>query len=177
LETVTAGTQFLELTKALNAFPSHRVVFTKANADTDGRIINGLIEEYVARNSERCRVFTSMGQMRYLSTMKYARAVVGNSSSGIVEAPSFQVPTVNIGDRQKGRVRVSVIDCEPHADDIRKAIMTATHQNFGVKTKEVVNPYEGRETSACIASVLKSIDLTNLGKKEFYECFMGYGLS
>jgi GDP/UDP-N,N'-diacetylbacillosamine 2-epimerase (hydrolysing) len=113
LENSTAKEQFQELLDAIDELEDTNIIFTKANSDTDGRVINQMIDEYVTKNSHKSIVFTSLGQLRYLSALQYVDAVVGNSSSGLAEAPSFKIGTINIGDRQKGRIKASsVIDCE-----------------------------------------------------------------
>ncbi|MGX9365348.1 UDP-N-acetylglucosamine 2-epimerase [Desulfoplanes sp. PS50] len=174
LETSTAEEQFKNLLSALDQVlcdaPEVRIIFTKANADTDGRIINLHIDKYVAAHSSPTIAFTSMGQLRYLSAMQYATAVVGNSSSGIVEAPSFKVPTVNIGDRQKGRVRAgSVIDCEPNRLSVYEAIQKACSDTFRESLSDMNNPYEKKGTVKQIMHVLKTTDLSSIIKKEFYD--------
>ncbi|MCF8026468.1 MAG: UDP-N-acetylglucosamine 2-epimerase [Desulfobacteraceae bacterium] len=147
-----------------------RIVFTKANADTGGRRINQMIDRFVADKPQKSIAFTSMGQIRYLSAMKYTSAVVGNSSSGIMEAPSFKVPTVNIGDRHKGRVRAdSVIDCRPQKEKIQSALQKALSEDFVNKVKSVDNPYEKPETAAAIVEILRDADLSSIIKKEFYD--------
>jgi GDP/UDP-N,N'-diacetylbacillosamine 2-epimerase (hydrolysing) len=131
LEKSTASSQFQALVDALNVFPEYNVIFTKTNADTDGRIINRMIDEYAGRYPARCLEVTSLGMRRYLSAMKYCAAVIGNSSSGIVEAPSFKVPTVNIGDRQKGRVSAeNVLNCEPSKMSIEASMRKAISPEF-----------------------------------------------
>jgi GDP/UDP-N,N'-diacetylbacillosamine 2-epimerase (hydrolysing) len=174
LEIATAGEQFNNLLsvfgQALSEDPELRIIFTKANADTDGRIINRLIDEYVARHSPETVAFTSMGQLRYLSAMQHADAVVGNSSSGILEAPSFKVPTVNIGDRQKGRVRArSVIDCGPSVDAISNALAKCRSAEFRESLRDMANPYEKKGTAGQVLKILKETDLSNIVKKEFYD--------
>ena len=170
LEKDTSGGQFQSLLDALDAFPEYNVVFTKANADTYGRVINRMIAEYAEKNAERCLAVTSLGVHRYLSAMKYATAVIGNSSSGIVEAPSFKIPTINIGDRQKGRVRAeSVVDCEPSAASIEAAIHEGISQEFRQRLKGTKNPYEKSGTASEIVSVIAASDLTGLLKKRFYN--------
>lgn len=171
LEQGTSEKQFKNILDALHHITDLKVVFTKANSDTDGRIINKMIDEYVKNNEEKAISFTSMGQLRYLSTMKYVDVVVGNSSSGIVEAPSFHVPTVNIGDRQKGRIQAeTVINCEPKTVDIINSLYLSFSTEFKEKIKNTVNPYgEGNVTTKIIAQIKKlmnsSIDL----KKVFYD--------
>ncbi|MBU3090463.1 UDP-N-acetylglucosamine 2-epimerase (hydrolyzing), partial [Clostridium gasigenes] len=114
LENNTSEYQFRELLKALDEMDGMKFIITKANSDSDGRVINKMIDEYEKDNKDKIIAFTSMGYLRYLSAMKYCNSVIGNSSSGIIEAPSFNKPTINIGDRQKGRMQAeSVINCNP----------------------------------------------------------------
>jgi len=168
LEKGTTKQQFESLLSVLEEYEDIHLIFTKANADTEGRVINYMIDEFVQRNRERAIAFSSMGQLLYLSTMQYVDAVVGNSSSGIIEAPSFKIGTINIGDRQKGRIKAkSVIDCEPTKESIRKAIETLYSPDFQSKLRNVVNPYGDGYAAERIVRVLSSIDILNL-KKEFY---------
>ncbi len=170
LEDSTAGSQLDELFAALERFPEHRVLFTKANADTDGQIINERLDAYVALNSDRCLAVTSLGLTRYLSAMKLCSAVIGNSSSGILEAPSFYVPTVNIGDRQKGRVRAqSILDCSPDRLSIQNEISRALNPEFVLGLKNSCNPFEIADTASSIVSSLESIELTGILKKPFFD--------
>jgi GDP/UDP-N,N'-diacetylbacillosamine 2-epimerase (hydrolysing) len=102
--------------------------------------------------------------------MQYINAVVGNSSSGIIEAPCFNVPTVNVGDRQKGRVRAeSVIDCSPDKDSFMSALVKALSIEFKIKIQETINPYEKANTAHTIIGILKKVDLQNIIKKQFYD--------
>ena len=171
LENATAEEQFKELLSAIDKLDDTHIIFTKSNSDTDGRIINKMIDEYVLKNSHKAIAFTSLGQLRHLSAMKRVDAVVGNSSSGIAEAPSFKIGTINIGDRQKGRIRAkSVIDCKPKKEDILKAIDKLYSNEFKEILKEVRNPYEQDGfPSKSIVNVLKNYDLSNILKKEFYS--------
>ena len=170
LEEDTSEGQFQALLDALNAFPEYNVIFTKANADTDGRVINKMIEGYAAKRPERCISVTSLGALRYLSTMKYASAVIGNSSSGIAEAPSFKIPTINIGDRQKGRIMAtSIINCEPLASSIKAAISQSTTPEFQRILQDVRNPYEQSDTAQRIVSEIEKVDVASLLKKKFYN--------
>ena len=105
LEENTSEEQFQNILDALDNFKDLKVIFTKANSDTDGRIINKMIDEYVIKNKGKAKAFTSLGQLKYYSTIKYTDFVLGNSSSGILEVPTFKKPTINIGDRQKGRIQ------------------------------------------------------------------------
>ena len=170
LEKNTAREQFQELLDALVELPGLRIIFTKANADTDGRVINALIDECVAKNKANAVAFNSMGQLRYLSSMQYVDAVVGNSSSGIIEAPCFTLPTVNIGDRQKGRVRpASVIDCEPTRESFLKAIQKALSPDFRHSLSGMVHPYEKENTAESIMDIIRKSDLSKIIKKEFVD--------
>lgn len=169
LEVQTAEKQIEELLTALDHFPEYNIVFTRANADTEGRIINQRVDEYVAKHSERARAFFSLGQLKYLSTMKYCTAVIGNSSSGIVEAPVFSKPTINIGDRQKGRLKAnSIIDCIPEEESITNAIHMAVSSSFQHTLNDTILKYDGATTSVDIARTLKMIDLQGLLQKSFY---------
>ena len=158
----------------LDAIDGHKdisVIFTKANADMDGRIINKMIDDYVSSNEKRCRAYTSLGQLKYLSTLQFCVAVVGNSSSGIIEVPSFKIPTVNIGDRQRGRMHAeSVIDCGYDTKQIESALKKALSSDFRCKAANVKNPYEGENTSYDIVRIISEalchgIDI----KKKFYD--------
>jgi GDP/UDP-N,N'-diacetylbacillosamine 2-epimerase (hydrolysing) len=170
LEKSASEGQFQSLLDALDAFPEFNVIFTKANADTDGRVINRLIDEYAEKRPERCLAVSSLGVHRYLAAMKYATAVIGNSSSGIVETPSFKIPTVNIGDRQKGRVKAeSIIDCPPVKAAIVRALRIALSPEFRLSAQGLKNPYEKNDTAKTILEILKHSDLDNICKKRFYD--------
>jgi GDP/UDP-N,N'-diacetylbacillosamine 2-epimerase (hydrolysing) len=170
LEVSSADRQFRTLLEVLDELKDVKLIFTKANADTDGRIINQLIDEYVATRREKAIAFTSLGQLRYLSALKYVDAVVGNSSSGILEVPSFKKPTVNIGDRQKGRIQgASVINCEPDIVSIRSALLLALDPAFTAGLQTVENPYGKGNASDEIVRVLKHAQLDSLVKKRFYD--------
>lgn len=162
--------QFEELLKAIDKQNDSFFIFTKANADTNGRIINQMMERYVQENPDRAVLFTSLGSLRYLSVMKVATAVVGNSSSGILEAPSIPTATINIGDRQKGRiVGKSIINCRINKDEIIKAFEITKSDDFRIKLKEIVNIYGDGTTSEQIINILKKISLPELIKKSFYN--------
>lgn len=170
LEQATAQEQFQNLLNTIDTIDGLHVIFTKANADTEGRIINRMIDEYVTKKKDNSIAFTSMGQLRYLSTIKHVDAVVGNSSSGIIEAPSFKVPTVNIGDRQKGRIQArSIIDCPPIKDAISQALKQALSPEFRQSIQNIQNPYEKENTAKDIKEIIKHFDLRNILKKEFYD--------
>ena len=170
LENSTAKEQFQELLEAIDELENANIIFTKANSDTNGRVINQMIDEYVAKNSHKSIEFASLGQLRYLSALQYIDAVVGNSSSGLLEAPSFKIATVNIGDRQKGRIKaLSVIDCEPKKEEISKAFEEIYSKEFQKKLKNVENPYGKNCPSKQIIEVLKNVNLANILKKSFYD--------
>lgn len=170
LENNTSKKQFQELLNALDEQKETSFIFTKANADTHGKIINKMIDEYVSKNFYKATAFASMGQLRYLSTMRFVNGIIGNSSSGIIEAPSFRIGTINIGDREKGRIKAkSTIDCEPTKKDIRKAIRLLYSERFQKNLKKVINPYGDGNASRRIKEVLKKYDISNIIKKVFYD--------
>ncbi|MBU4491739.1 MAG: UDP-N-acetylglucosamine 2-epimerase (hydrolyzing) [Euryarchaeota archaeon] len=170
LEKSTSEGQFQSLLDALDAFPEYNVIFTKANADTDGRVINRMIDEYTKKRPERCLAVTSLGVHRYLSAMKYATAVIGNSSSGIVEAPSFKIPTINIGDRQKGRLQAdSILNCSPDANAIRQTIGHALSLAFQENLSGISNPYDRPGTCSTIVRLLEKTDIFGITKKTFHD--------
>jgi GDP/UDP-N,N'-diacetylbacillosamine 2-epimerase (hydrolysing) len=170
LENSTAKEQFQQLLDAIDELEDTNIIFTKANSDTDGRVINQMIDEYVTKNSNKSIVFTSLGQLRYLSALQYVDAVVGNSSSGLAETPSFKIGTINIGDRQKGRIKASsVIDCEANKNSIVKAFAKLYSKEFQESLKTTINPYGDGCASKKIVEILKSVDLGNILKKSFYD--------
>lgn len=162
---------FTELLEALDSYPDLKIIFTKSNADTDGRIINQLIDEYVSEHQERACSFTSLGQRRYLSALHHVDVVVGNSSSGIIEAPAVPVPTVNLGDRQGGRLRAeSVIDCAEEREAIRSAIDQALSPQFRADIADTTSPYGDGRASPRIREQLREVPLgERVLKKGFYD--------
>jgi len=170
LEKSTAKKQFENLLKVLDEQMDTHLIFTKANADIDGRLINKMIDDYVALNYDKAIVFTSLGQLRYFSAMKHVDGVVGNSSSGLIEAPSFKIGTVNIGDRQGGRINAeSVINCSPSIVDIQFAFRKLFSQSFNKQLQQVVNPYGNGESLSKILDVIRSYPLKYILKKKFYD--------
>jgi len=170
LEYNTSNNQFDELLKALDSFKDFRIIFTFPNADTDGRVIVEKINKYTAENPGRAIAFNSLGQLRYLSALQYVDMVIGNSSSGLTEVPSFKIPTVNIGDRQKGRSKAkSVLDCLPTSASITAAINSCLQDDFQKMLNSVENPYGIGGASQKIVDILKSINLQGILKKEFYN--------
>lgn len=170
LENTTSKKQFSELIKAINKVDNLTVIFTKPNADMDGRVISELIDSYVVENSKKSVSYVSMGQKLYLSAIKYSDIVIGNSSSGLIEVPSFKKATINIGDRQKGRIKgCSVIDCDPIESSITKSINTALSENFVYKLKSSLNPYGFENSSFKILKILRDTNFKDVLKKQFYD--------
>lgn len=169
LERQTAKEQFAALLQAVDETGA-RLLFTKPNSDSDGRIIGSMMDEYVQQHPDKSVVFTSLGYLRYLSALQYVDAVVGNSSSGIIEVPSFGIPTINIGDRQKGRLRAeSVIDCAPELDDIRAALQKAFSPAFREQALHTVNPYALPDSVHRILEIIRDYPLEGISKKRFYD--------
>ena len=170
LENSSAREQFSEILKALDGLEDTNFIFTKANSDTDGDVINKMIDEYVSENSQKAVAFASLGQLRYLSAIKFVDIVLGNSSSGLLEVPSFKKATINIGDRQKGRARASsVIDVMPAKEEILAAIKRAYSKEFEQTLKDTINPYDGGSPSKKMVKILKEIKLDGILKKKFYD--------
>jgi GDP/UDP-N,N'-diacetylbacillosamine 2-epimerase (hydrolysing) len=171
LEKSTAKEQFKNLLFALNKFSNTSFIFTMPNADNDGRVIIDLIQDYVAKNKSISVAFTSLGQLRYLSAIKHADVIIGNSSSGLIEVPSFKKPTINIGDRQRGRVSgLSVINCKPNKKDITESIKYALSDTFKKILLNSANPYGEKNSSIEIVRILKKVSVdSNLVKKRFYN--------
>jgi GDP/UDP-N,N'-diacetylbacillosamine 2-epimerase (hydrolysing) len=170
LEPGRAEGDFQALLSALDGLKDVSLIFTKANADTEGRVINRMIDNYVTSRGARVVAHTSLGQLKYLSVLKHVRGIVGNSSSGIIEAPSVKIGTVNIGDRQKGRLRASsVIDCSPVSEDITTALNTLFSDNFQQRLTGVINPYGSGNVSAKIINTLREVSLKDVVKKQFQD--------
>jgi len=170
LEHSTAKKQFRELLKAIDELTDTHIIFTKSNSDTDGRVINNMIDKYVSKNVDKSISFTSLGQLRYLSALQYVDAMVGNSSSGITEAPSFKIATINIGDRQKGRIMAkSIINTKAKKENILNALNKAYSNEFKEILQTSISPYGDGCASKKIINILKKIDLNNILKKSFYN--------
>ena len=170
LEQQTSESSFNELLFALETLQDLNIIFTMPNADTDGRIIKQLIDDFVKNNPKRSKSFVSLGQLRYLSALKYVDLVVGNSSSGLIEVPSFKIPTINIGDRQRGRIKASsVINSNPNKEDIIDSINKALSPSFKNRIKNIKNPYGEPGASLKIKNILKGFNLDNILKKKFFE--------
>lgn len=170
LEKHTAADQFKQLLLALENYPKAKIIFTKANADNDGRVINYLLEDYVKKNPLTAIAFDSLGQIRYLSAIKYCQGVIGNSSSGLIEVPSFKKPTINIGDRQKGRIKAkSVVSCGSHTMEIIKAINLSLSPSFQENLKNTINPYDSGNASGRIVKTIIEKATEDILKKKFYD--------
>lgn len=166
LENSTAEEQIHNLLSALDEYSDIKIIFTLPNSDTDGRVIIRLINEYVSKHPGKAIAYPSLGLKRYLSALQFVKAVVGNSSSGIIEVPSFGIPTLNIGDRQKGRIAAdSVINCGTSKKDILEGLDKVLNSGH----IEIHNPYEGKNTTADILHVLKTYPLEGLIQKTFYN--------
>ena len=129
-----------------------------------------MIDNFVSTHKEKTTSYTSMGRLNYHSALQFVDGVVGNSSSGLAEAPMFKIGTINIGDRQKGRIKAeSVIDCNPDKKSISKAIEELYSKDFRKKLKTVKNPYVSGNATEKILNVLKTAPIPNELKKEFYD--------
>lgn len=171
LEKASALKQLEELLNALKATEDMNFIITKSNADTEGKEINDRIDEFVEKN-KNCKSYYSLGLLRYLSAVQYSEFVIGNSSSGIVEVPAFGIPTINIGDRQKGRLQAnSILNCEPEKEAIIRQIKMVRREEFKNNIKIDQNPYKGKDTSKLIVETIKRflyIEGIEL-KKQFYD--------
>jgi GDP/UDP-N,N'-diacetylbacillosamine 2-epimerase (hydrolysing) len=169
LEIITAEKQLEELLRALADLKDTHLIFTMPNADTDGRELIKLIQNFVAQHPN-ARAYTSLGQLRYLSCVAQVDGVVGNSSSGLVEVPSFKKGTINIGDRQRGRLQAeSVINCEPEHNSIAAALNELYSSRFQTGLRQVINPYGNGGASESIVSVIKQFSLDGILKKHFFD--------
>lgn len=170
LENKTSKKQFHELLDTIDELENTNIIFTKANSDTGGKIINYMIDQYVKKNLDKSMCAASLGQLNYLSVLKYVDFMIGNSSSGLHEAPSFKIGTINIGDRQNGRIKSkSVVDCSPNKKSIKKAIKIIYSNKFQKLLKNVKNPYGNGYASKKIVKVLKTAKLDNILKKTFFD--------
>ena len=170
LDAIPVEEQFRNLLEALDGRQDIRILFTLPNSDTGGRIIVRMIEEFVARNKQRARAYTSLGQLRYLSALRFVAAVVGNSSSGILEVPSFGKPTLDIGNRQKGRLAAnSVVHCGVSGAEISEGLNRVLSDAFAKQTACVQNPYEKEDSALEILKILKNYPLDGIVQKTFYD--------
>jgi len=169
LEKNTSSRQIDELLGVLGSFKEIGLIFTMPNADTDGRIVREKITRFCKLN-DNAKAFESLGQLRYLSCVSQVDAVIGNSSSGLAEVPSFKKATINIGDRQKGRLKAtSVIDCSPNSSSISAAIELLFSDSFQEQLMGVKNPYGEGGASVKIVSTLEKHSFSELLKKPFFN--------
>lgn len=167
---LSSAAQFKILLEAIEEQQDSFFIFTKANADTDGRIINTMIDEFVQKHPEKAKAFPSLGSLRYLSLLKCCDAVIGNSSSGIIEAPSLKVATINIGDRQKGRTQAeSVINCTLDHQQINNAFLKTKDEAFKLNLSKVQNPYGDGKTAKKIIEVLEQTHWEDKKIKRFHD--------
>lgn len=158
------------LLSALDNFPDARIIFTKPNSDTHGRIIIAMIDEYVNNHQKRAISFTSLGQLNYLNAIRHVNVVIGNSSSGLTEVPLFKKPTVNLGYRQRGRLKAaSVIDCDENREAIVVAVEKALSPDFQKGLVNVISLYGSGNASVQIKEQLKHINLSGILMKKFYN--------
>tara|TARA_B100001939_G_scaffold347899_1_gene371206 strand:+ start:1945 stop:3099 length:1155 start_codon:yes stop_codon:yes gene_type:complete len=158
------------LLEALDDYPDTKLVISYPNADTDSRLFIDMLREYKDKNSERVLLCESLGQLKYLSVLKHSCLVIGNSSSGIIEAPSLGIPTVNIGERQDGRISgKTVINCSEDVESIKIALRKALSNNFIDKCKKAENPYGNGDASNKIVKKLKELDIENILIKKFHN--------
>ncbi|MBY0471640.1 UDP-N-acetylglucosamine 2-epimerase (hydrolyzing) [bacterium] len=170
LNKASASEPMHELLAALDTFADARIIFTKPNSDTDGKIIADLIDDYVKKSKGRAIAHTSLGQLRYLSAIRHSDVVIGNSSSGLIEAPALKKPTVNIGDRQRGRlVASSVVSCGETKAEIVQAIEQSLSPSFQSKLAKVDSPYGSGNASRRIKEQLKSVSLDGVLMKKFFD--------
>lgn len=170
LELKTSKTQFQNLLYVLKSLKNTNLFFTFSNADTDNLIINKLILDFTKTNKNSF-VFKSLGQVNFLSMLNNVDGLVGNSSSGLTEMPSFKKATIDIGNRQKGRLKAaSVIECDPQRECIKKAITKIYTKEFQNSLQNVVNPYGNGGASDKIITILEELALDNIIQKKFYDC-------
>lgn len=170
LEDNSSEKQFSNLLKALNKLKNTKLIFTLPNADSNSQVIKNMIVDYVALNRKQSIFFSSLGQVNYYSILQYVDGVIGNSSSGLLEVPTFKIGTINIGDRQAGRIKArSVIDCKATFSSITDAIEILYSENFKKKLNYVKNPYGFGKASDKIIEILSHSKFKNNIKKEFYD--------
>ncbi len=158
------------LLSALESIQDLNIIFTMPNSDTGRDDIAESIKNYVEKHPGRARAFKSLGLIRYLSALHYVKAVVGNSSSGIIEVPSMGIPTLNIGDRQKGRIHgASVYDCGSDTASIVEGLRIVLSDKFRQVAETSANPYEKENTAENIFKVISSYPLDKLRHKSFYD--------
>ena len=166
LSDMSSEEQVMNLLHALDHYKDYHIIFTYSNSDTNSQIIIKRIQEYVDRNQGRCMFIPSLGQRRYFSVLRYMAAVIGDSSSGIIEVPSFGIPTLDIGDRQKGRIAAeSVIHCGHSIEEIGEGLRKV----IAYSSSEINNPYYQKGTCEAILNVIKTYPINNIIQKHFYD--------
>jgi GDP/UDP-N,N'-diacetylbacillosamine 2-epimerase (hydrolysing) len=166
----TTKNQVSELLEALDEINDTKFIFTLPNADTDNLQITNLIKQFHQKHLGSSVIFSSLGQLRYLSALKFVDGIIGNSSSGLTEAPSFQIGTINLGDRQSGRLKAeSVLDCDFDKKKIIFSIKKMYSQSFQNKLSVVSNPYGEPGASKKILRTIKKFPLKGILKKQFYD--------
>jgi GDP/UDP-N,N'-diacetylbacillosamine 2-epimerase (hydrolysing) len=170
LEKNTSAYQFKEILSAVSELKDTKLIFTYPNSDTFGRVVITMIEKFVSSKKCDSVKFSSMGHINYLSVLKNVDCILGNSSSGILEAPSLKIPTINIGDRQEGRLKAnSVVDSKPIKDSIIKSIKKVYSNNFRVNLKYTRNPHEYKDSVNKIYKIIKNAIIPSELKKLFYN--------
>jgi len=166
----TAKEDIDDFIAALDEKKDLRIIFTMPNSDTGGQAIVEAINAFVDKNHQRAKAFKSLGVLRYLSVMQQVAAVVGNSSSGLVEVPSFKIPTLNIGDRQKGRMAAdSVFNCKTDKQSVLKGLDIVLSEEFRQKAAAIHNPYDKEGTAQAMFNVIRTYPLDSLNQKHFYD--------
>ena len=166
----TAKDDINDFIAALDERKDLRFIFTMPNSDTGGQFITDAITEFVAKNSKRAKAFKSLGVIRYLSVMRQVAAVVGNSSSGLIEAPSFRIPTLNIGERQNGRIAAeSVYNCASDKESILNGLNMVLSKDFRTFASSIQNPYEKENAAEEIFKVICTYPIEQLKQKHFYD--------
>lgn len=166
LSDMSSEVQVTNMLQALDSYKDYHIIFTYSNSDTDSQIIIKRIQEYVDKSQNRCMFIPSLGQRRYFSVLKHVKVVLGNSSSGIIEVPSFGIPTLDIGDRQKGRIAAdSVVHCGYSADNIKEGLAKVV----AYKSKDIYNPYYKEGTCDNILRIIKTYPLEHIIQKHFYD--------
>lgn len=171
MENNSQNNQFDELLKAIEIQTKYQFIFTLPNQDYGRNDLVKKLNNFAKKNPHKVKIFSSLGSLKYLSIMKHCCGVIGNSSSGILEAPSFKIPTINIGNRQQGRICAkSVINCSPLADDILKALDKIEQISFKKTLKSSINPYKKNNTSKQIVKIVENYLILNKNNyKQFYD--------
>lgn len=170
LDSRSAKEDIEDFISAVDEIKDLRIIFTMPNSDTGSQAIVDAINDFVSKNPERAKAYKSLGVKRYLSVMRQVAAVVGNSSSGLVEVPSFGIPTLNIGDRQKGRMAAdSVYNCKTDKTSILNGLNTIMSSEFKKNAAKTNNPYDKEGTAQLIFDIISTCDIENLKQKHFYD--------